>query len=334
MKLIIQIPCLNEEDQLPVTLAALPRSVPGFDVVEWLLIDDGSTDATIDVARRHGVDHIVALPANRGLATAFQAGLDAAVKLGADVIVNTDADNQYSADSIPLLVRPIVELEADIVIGDRDVRNVEEFSFLKRRLQVFGSWVVRVASDTDVPDTTSGFRAYSREAALQLTVVSRYTYTIESIIQAGKSHTAIAHVPVGVNAKMRESRLFGSTWSYIRRSGLTIGRVFAAYEPLKFFGAIAAVLAVGAAIAFSPFLWDWIVNGQRGGHVQSIVLGAILALAAIQVFALAIVADLISAHRTVTQRVLERVRRLELEAGVEPSHLLDDPRPRRAHDST
>ncbi|MGH1503719.1 MAG: glycosyltransferase family 2 protein [Acidimicrobiales bacterium] len=323
MKLIIQIPCLNEEAQLPDTLADLPRHVPGFDVVEWMIIDDGSSDRTIEVARTHGVDHVVKLPQNRGLAHAFQAGLDAALKLGADVIVNTDADNQYDAAAIPLLVAPILDNRADLVVGDRDVRNHPEFSKLKIRLQVMGSWVVQKASSTTVPDATSGFRAYSAEAAIQLIVVNRYTYTLESLIQAGKMHAAVASVPVGTNAKTRESRLFGSMWGYMRRNAVVITRVFAAYEPLRFFGAIALLLFFGAAMAFVPFFYDWLVNGESDGHLQSIVLGAILALAGVQMLAVAFLADLIASNRMLTQRTLERVRRLELAAGVAPSHYLE-----------
>ena len=320
MKLIIQIPCLNEELQLPISIADLPREVPGFSVVEWLVIDDGSTDRTIDVARKLGVDHIIKLPMNRGLAAAFQVGLDACLKLGADVIVNTDADNQYDASCIPALVAPIVDGQADLVVGDRDVRNIEEFSGLKVQLQVLGSWVVRRASNTQVPDATSGFRAYSRDAAIQLIVVNRYTYTIESLIQAGRLNSAIVSIPVGTNTKLRESRLFGSMWGYIRRNALTIGRVFAAYEPLRFFGAFALLLWVAAAAAFSPFVYDWLVNGDSSGHLQSIVVGAIFSLAGIQVLAMAIVADLVASHRMLSQRILEKVRRLELEAGVQPPH--------------
>lgn len=319
-KLIIQIPCLNEEEHLPLAVADLPREVPGCDVVEWLVIDDGSTDGTVEVARSLGVDHIVSFPRNRGLAAAFQAGLDACVKLGADVIVNTDADNQYDASAIPALVAPIVNHTADIVIGDRDVRSVEDFSFSKRRLQVLGSWVVQKASRTDVPDTTSGFRAYSRDAALDLTVVSPYTYTIESIIQAGRSGTAIAHVPVGTNPKVRESRLFGSTWGYIRRNAGTIARVFAAYEPIRFFGALAVLLLGASAAGFTPFLWDWLAHGDRGGHLQSIIVASVLFVGALQVAALAVLADMMRNQRVVSQRTLEKVRRLELAAVVEPSH--------------
>jgi len=319
MKLIIQIPCLNEEKQLPVTLADLPRDVPGFDTVEWLVIDDGSTDRTVEVARQHGVDHIVRLTTNKGLATAFQAGLDAALKLGADVIVNTDADNQYAASDIATLVEPIVAGDADMVIGDRQVMTIEHFSFLKKRLQRLGSWVVRQASGTTVPDATSGFRAYNREAALGLTVVSRFTYTLESLIQAGKSSLAVTHVPVGTNEQLRESRLFTSMWAYIRRNMVAIFRIYTSYHPLRVFTGLSLVVLLAALGAWSPFLWDWIANGDRSGHLQSVVLGGVLFMAAVQIFALGILADAIAAHRTVSQMALQRVRRLELALEVEPS---------------
>ena len=325
MKLIIQIPCLNEEDQLPETLGALPREVAGFDSVEWLVIDDGSTDHTIDVARECGVDHVIRLTNNKGLATAFQAGLDACLKLGADVIVNTDADNQYSADDIPVLVGPILSGAADMVVGDRNVMDIEHFSVTKKRLQRLGSWVLRRASGTTVPDASSGFRAYNREAALSLTVVSKFTYTLESLIQAGKSLVAVEDVPVRTNAVTRESRLFGSMTAYVRRNAVAVFRIYAGYEPLFVFTALAAIVFVGAMAAWMPFLVDWLFNGRRGGHVQSILLGGVLFVAAIQLFALGVIADLISAHRTVSQRTLERVRRLELRLGVEPSHYLSGP---------
>jgi glycosyltransferase involved in cell wall biosynthesis len=320
MKLIIQVPCLNEEEQLPVSLGALPRQVEGFDVVEWLVIDDGSTDRTVQVAREHGVDHVVQFTSNKGLAYAFQAGLDACLKLGADVIVNTDADNQYSADDIPALVAPIVSGEADMVIGDRNVMAIEHFSIVKKRLQRLGSWVVRRASGTSVPDATSGFRAYNREAALGLTVVSKFTYTLESLIQAGKSFTTVGHVPVRTNEKMRESRLFGSMGTYVRRNMAALFRIYAGYEPLFVFTVLASVLGVAALAAWAPFLWDWLVNDDRSGHIQSIMLGGVLFVASIQVFALGVLADLIAAHRIVSQRTLERVRRIELELGVPPAH--------------
>ena len=329
MKLIIQIPCLNEEDQLPATLADLPRHVAGIDEVEWLVVDDGSTDRTVEVARAHGVDHIVKLTNNKGLASAFQAGLDASLKLGADVIVNTDADNQYSADAIPALVAPIVAGRADMVIGDRRVRDIEHFSPTKKVLQRLGSWAVRQASGTDVPDATSGFRAYNREAALGLTVVSTFTYTLESLIQAGKSLAAVEAVPVGTNPKTRESRLFKSMSLYVRRNVLGLFRIYTGYEPLRVFSTLAFVLALGAVAAWSPFLWDWVVHGDRSGHLQSIVLGGVLLLAAVQVLALGVLADLIASHRVVTQRTLERVRRVELELGVAPSHYEPGDRPAR-----
>jgi len=322
MKLIIQIPCLNEEKQLPETLADLPRSIPGVSIVEWLVIDDGSTDRTIEVAFACGVDHVIRLPQNRGLAAGFQAGMDAALKLGADVVVNTDADNQYVGADILKLVAPVVEGRADLVVGDRDTANIEEFSAIKKRLQSFGSNMVRWVSKTQVADATSGFRAYSREAALQLNVVNQYTYTIESIIQAGRSNAAIESVVIGTNPSTRPSRLFGSMWGYIRRNSLTIIRVFAAYKPLRFFGTISVLFLVAALAAFSPFLFGWLVRGDRGGHLQSLIMGAVLALTGVQILVLAFVADLISAHRTVSQRVFERVRRIELALGVEPSHHL------------
>ncbi|HEX8803484.1 MAG TPA: glycosyltransferase family 2 protein [Acidimicrobiales bacterium] len=320
MKLIIQIPCLNEEDQLPATIADLPRQVPGFDTVEYLIIDDGSTDRTVDVAHELGVHHIIKLTNNKGLAYAFQAGLDASLKLGADVVVNTDADNQYDAADIASLVKPIVEGMADMVIGDREVMSIEHFSFAKKRLQRLGSWVLRRASGTGVPDATSGFRAYNREAALRLTVVSKFTYTLESLIQAGKSLVAVADVPVGVNPQTRESRLFPSMWTYIRRNVAALFRIYSNYEPLRVFTTLGCVLAVLGVLAWTPFLWDWFVHSDRSGHLQSIVLGGVLLLAALQVFALGVIADLVATNREVTQRALERVRRIELQLGVPPTH--------------
>src|ERR671937_2227972 len=258
MKLIIQIPCWDEEDQLPETLADLPREVPGVDVVEWLVIDDGSTDRTVAVAREHGVDHIVRLTNNKGLAAGFQAGLDACLKLGADVIVNTDADNQYDGGDIPKLVAPIVAGQADMVIGDRETDQIEHFSPLKKQLQRLGSAVVRRASGTDVPDTTSGFRAYNREAALQVQVVSKFTYTLETIIQAGKMLVAVDHVPIRTNPKTRESRLFPSMWSYVRRNGISIFRIYSMYEPLKVFMTAAAITALIGAVIWVRFRWFFI----------------------------------------------------------------------------
>ena len=320
VKLVIQIPSFNEEATLPRTLSELPRAVDGFDEVEWLVIDDGSTDRTVAVAREHGVDHIVRLAGNRGLANAFQAGLDAALKLGADVIVNTDADNQYRAEDIPKLVAPILAGNADLVVGDRRTQTIEHFSGAKKLLQRLGSWVVRRASGTDVPDTTSGFRAYNREAAISLQVVSSFTYTLESLIQAGKMLVAVDHVEVGTNEKLRESRLFPSTTAYVRRNALSIFRAYAMYEPLRVFTTAAVVVAIAALAAWMPFLVDWIVNGDSTGHIQSLILGAVLVIAAVQLFALGVIGDALAGQRVITQRVFERVRRVELTLGIEPSH--------------
>jgi glycosyltransferase involved in cell wall biosynthesis len=319
MKLIIQIPCLNEEETLPVTARDLPRRLDGFDAVEWLVIDDGSTDRTIEVARELGVDHIVRLTNNKGLANGFQAGLDACLKLGADVIVNTDADNQYDGRDIPKLVAPILAGQADMVVGDRQVQTVEHFSPAKKSLQRLGSWVVRQASATDVPDTTSGFRAYNREAALALQVVSKFTYTLETIIQAGKMTVAIDHVPVRTNPKTRESRLFPSMWTYIRRNGISIFRIYALYEPLKVFMTAAGIVGLAALIVWARFLYFWI-DGDGAGHVQSLILGAVLFNAATVLAALGVLGDLLAGQRITLQRIFERVRRVELELGVPPSH--------------
>ena len=244
MRLVIQIPCFNEAETLPATLADLPRQVSGFDEVLWLVIDDGSSDKTAEVAKAHGVDAVVKLTQNKGLAVAFQVGLDAALQLGADVIVNTDADNQYSAANIPNLVEPITQGHADLVVGTRDITNHEEFSTLKKYLQKIGSWVVRQASATEVSDVTSGFRAYTKEAALQVNVVSQFTYTLETLIQAGRSDLAVVDIPISVNPTTRPSRLFRSKRQYVRRSAGTISRVYAMHQPLRVFNIPAAVFAM------------------------------------------------------------------------------------------
>jgi glycosyltransferase involved in cell wall biosynthesis len=319
MKLIIQIPCFNEADQLPQTLADLPREVAGFDVVEWLVIDDGSTDETVAVARAHGVDHLVRLTNNKGLATGFQAGIDTALKLGADVIVNTDADNQYYGPDIARLVRPILEGRADMVVGDREVTEIAHFSPLKKSLQRLGSWVVRQASSTSVPDTTSGFRAYNREAAIQMLVVSKFTYTLETIIQAGKLLVAVDHVPVRTNPKTRESRLFPSMGAYVRRNAVSIFRIYAQYEPLRVFWSLALVIGLGAGGVWIRFVVAY-AEGNGKGHVQSLILGAVLFIAAVVLFALGVIGDLLAAQRVMTQKTFERVRRIELQLGIAPSH--------------
>lgn len=322
---MIQIPCLNEEDNLPSTLADLPASIEGVDEIETLIIDDGSTDRTVEVAQECGVDHIVKLPRNKGLATGFQAGLDACLKLGADIVVNTDADNQYYGGDIEKLVRPILESNAEMVVGDRDVAGIDHFSPSKKALQKVGSWVVRRLSDTQITDATSGFRAYSREAALQLMVVDNYTYTLESLIQAGKTRVALSETSIRTNPKTRESRLFGSTSTYVRRNGLAILRIYARYEPLKVFFALGLITFVLAVASWTPFLADWIFNGDRDGNIQSLLLGAVLFIASIQLFALGIIGDLLAGQRVMTQRVFERVRRVELELEVEPTNLVDPP---------
>jgi glycosyltransferase involved in cell wall biosynthesis len=320
MKLIIQIPCLNEEATLPATIADLPRQLPGIDQVELLVIDDGSTDRTVEVARQCGVEHVVRLTNNKGLAAGFQAGLDACLKLGADVVVNTDADNQYRGADVAKLVAPIVAGEADMVVGDRQVSDIEHFSGAKKRLQHLGSWVVRRVSGTTISDATSGFRAYNREAALQLLVVDNFTYTLESLIQAGKELVAVDEVPVATNPKTRESRLFASTGSYVRRNAPAILRIYARYEPLRAFVTASLVVLVLAFAAWMPFLIDWIFNGDSTGHIQSLILGAVLFIAAVQLFALGVIGDLLAGQRVMTQRVFERVRRVELQLGVAPSH--------------
>src|SRR3954452_12409255 len=269
MKLIIQIPCLDEEETLPVTLADLPREVEGFESVEWLIIDDGSTDRTVEVARTHGVDHIVRLTNNKGLASGFQAGLDAALKLGADVIVNTDADNQYHGPDVIRLGEPIIAGNADMVVGDGERKTIQHFSAPKKLLQRLGSWVVRQASQTTVPDTTSGCRAYNREAALAMQVVSKFTYTLETIIQAGKMTVAVDHVPVRTNPQLRESRLFPSMWTYIRRNGVSVFRIYSMYEPLRVFMTAAAVVGLGALVLWGRFAYFLLFDGG-GGHVQSL----------------------------------------------------------------
>jgi len=319
MKLIVQIPCLNEESTLPATIADIPRQIEGIDAVELLVVDDGSTDRTVEVARENGVEHIVRLTNNKGLAAGFQAGLDACLKLGADVIVNTDADNQYRGADIPKLLAPILAGEADMVVGDRQVGQIEHFSGSKKGLQKLGSWVVSRLAGTEIADTTSGFRAYNREAALQIQVVSKFTYTLESIIQAGKMLVAVDHVPVRTNPKLRESRLFPSTAAYVRRNGISIFRIYALYEPLKVFMSAAALVGVGALVVWARFLVFWL-QGDGAGHVQSLILGAVLFNAAMLLGALGVIGDLLSGQRIMLQRVFERVRRVELELGVPPSH--------------
>ncbi|MFW6206837.1 MAG: glycosyltransferase family 2 protein [Gemmatimonadota bacterium] len=275
MKLVIQIPCYNEEGTLPVTLSKLPRHVEGVDEVEWLVVDDGSDDRTAEVAREHGVDHVVTLTRNQGLARAFVRGLEASLDAGADVVVNTDADNQYDADDIPKLVRPVLEGEADIVVGERPIDEMDHFSWLKKRLQRLGSWVVRLVSGTDVADAPSGFRAMSRTAARRLKVFNEYTYTLETIIQAGHKGMAVASVPIRTNERTRPSRLIGSVASYLRRQVLTILRIFVTYRPFFFF-ALLGLVTFGAGFLISLRFLYFFVTGDGSGHVQSLILSALL----------------------------------------------------------
>lgn len=313
MKLIIQIPCFNEEDQLPETLADLPREVEGFDTVEWLIIDDGSTDRTIEVARAHGVDHVVKLGHNQGLAVGFMRGIEACLKLGADVIVNTDADNQYRASGIPDLTRPIVEGRALMTIGARPISTIAHFSPVKRLLQKLGSWAVRRASGTDVADAPSGFRAIHREAAFRLYVFNRYTYTLETIIQAGRQGIPLLSVPIEVNGPTRESRLIKSIPQYIRRSAGTILRIMILYEPLRVFTLLAAVMALPGLIAFARFLVLYFSN-DGAGNVQSLVIGAALIAAGAVTFIGGLLADLIAANRLLLAEIRGRQLRHEIEA--------------------
>ena len=315
MKLIIQIPCLNEAETLPETLRDIPRSIPGVDVIDILVIDDGSRDGTSEVARQHGVEHVVRFPRRRGLASAFNAGLDAALKLGADIIVNTDGDNQYAGRDIPRLIAPLLDGDADVVIGDRNVQDLDSMSPMKKRLQRLGSWVVRQVSDTQVPDTTSGFRAYTREAALRLTIVSDFSYTLESIIQAGKKRIAIAHVSIRTNPRTRKSRLFSSVWTYVKASAATIVRIYAMYEPLKVFGLIGLMVFLAGVAITARFVY-YFLGGAGQGHVQSLIVSAVLMIVGFQIALIGLVADVISGNRKLIEDLLYRVRRMELAAPV------------------
>ncbi|HCJ85722.1 MAG TPA: glycosyl transferase [Acidimicrobiaceae bacterium] len=314
MRLVIQIPCFNEAETLPATMADLPRVVSGFDEVLWLVVDDGSSDETAEVAKACGADAVVKLTQNKGLAVAFQVGLDASLRLGADVIVNTDADNQYSASNIPDLVEPITSGDADLVVGSRDISNHEEFSTLKKFLQKIGSWVVRQASSTEVSDVTSGFRAYSKEAALQVNVVSQFTYTLETLIQAGRSDLVVSDIPIKVNPTTRPSRLFRSKRQYVRRSAGTISRVYAMHQPLRVFNIPAAIFALVGIVLFGRFGWFYVTAGGEG-HIQSLIVGAVCLLVAMQMLMLGLLADLLRSNRVISERVLRRVRNIELTLG-------------------
>jgi glycosyltransferase involved in cell wall biosynthesis len=312
MKLIIQIPCYNEAETLPRTIPELPRHIEGIDTVEILVIDDGSRDGTSAVARSLGVDHIVRFPNNRGLASAFNSGIYASLSMGADIIVNTDADNQYNAADIENLIRPILRSEADVVIGDRNVNTIQHFSFLKRKLQRFGSWVVRQVSGTKIPDATSGFRAYSREAAMRVNVLTEFTYTLETIISAGKKRMAIQHIPVRTNPKLRESRLFNNTWDYVKKSIVTIIRIYTHYEPLKIFFYIGSlVFGIGVIIGLR-FLYYYLF-GNSQGHIQSLILAAVLLIVGFQIVLIGLVSDLIFGNRKILDEILYRQKQFDLE---------------------
>ncbi len=310
MKLIVQIPCLNEAGTLPETLAEIPRHIDGVDEIEILLLDDGSTDGSAEVARQHGVDHVVRSTRSRGLAATFKTGIDAALGLGADIVVNTDGDNQYPGSAIAELVGPILRGEADMVVGDRQVASVEHFSFTKKKLQTLGSWVVRQVSGTDVPDTTSGFRAFTRQTAQRLNLVSDYTYTLETIIQAGKKRLAIAHVPIEAR-RTRPSRLIRSNWDYVKRSASTIVRIYAMFEPLKFFSYAGAALIVPGAALGLRYLYFREILGEGQGHVQSVVLAGVLLILGFMFFLIGLVADINVSSRRLLEEVLYRQRVLD-----------------------
>jgi glycosyltransferase involved in cell wall biosynthesis len=310
-KLIVQIPCLNESQTLPATLAALPQHIDGLDAIEVLIIDDGSIDGTVDVAHQHGVDHIVRFSSHRGLAQAFAAGLDACLHLGADIIVNTDADGQYPAEDIPRLVAPILRGEADIVIGDRGVGSVQHFSLAKRLLQRMGSGAVSMLSGIKVGDVTSGFRAYSREAALRMNILTQFTYTLETIIQSGQKPLTVMTIPTTSNPPTRPSRLFSGIVQYLRRQIPTILRLYLVYQPLKTFSLVSLLFLVPGLLIGARFLY-FFIPGTGAGHIQSLILAAILLIVGFQVFILGLVADLLAANRRLLEDTLYRVRKIEL----------------------
>ena len=310
-KLIIQIPCYNEEATLPQTVADLPAAIDGIDEVEVLVVDDGSRDRTVEVARGLRVNHVVQLPRNMGLATAFVKGLETALLLGADIVVNTDGDNQYPGADIARLVQPIIDGSADIVVGDRGVMTVADFSPLKRRLQKLGSWVMKVASGVDTPDATSGFRALSREAALRTMILSQYSYTLESLIQAGARRMAVAYVPIQVNPQTRKSRLMRNIPDYLANSAATILRTYTMYRPLRVFLFIGGVMVLAGLVLGVRFLWFYF-QGFGDGKVQSLILTAVLLLAGFQSCLIGLMADLIGFNRKILEEILYRVRRTEL----------------------
>lgn len=312
MKLIIQIPCYNEAETLEIALNDLPKELNGIDEIEYLIINDGSVDKTVEVAKKWGVHHIVSFKRNKGLAKGFMAGLDGCLKNGADIIVNTDADNQYCAEDIQKLIQPILDGQADMVIGERPIDQTEHFSFIKKKLQHFGSWVVRKASNTDIPDAPSGFRAFSREAAMRINVVNDYTYTLETIVQAGREKMAVASVPVRTNAELRPSRLFNSIWGYVKKSMLTILRAYMMYKPLKCFTWLAVVPMTAGVLIGTRFLY-FMGMGNASGHVQSLILGCTLIIIGFLTLMIGLLADVIASNRKLLQDTQYHVRRMEYE---------------------
>ena len=310
MKVIVQIPCLNEEQTLPLVLKSIPRRIPGVDILEVLVIDDGSTDKTARVARRLGVKHIVRHARTRGLSKSFQHGVERALELGADIVVNTDGDNQYPQERIADLVRPILEGKADIVIADRQTHTIEHFSPLKKLLQRIGSRVVNFAAGTDLPDAPSGFRAYSRQALLELNLITTFTYTTETIIQAGNKRLSITSIPVETNPKTRESRLFGSMWQHVRKSATDIIRAYVMYRPNVVFGSTALILFLAGTLPFARFLYFSFIEGSSRGHLQSLIIGLVLLMAAFMSAVLAVIADLIRINRTLIEQNLEQTKKL------------------------
>lgn len=310
MKLMIQIPCYNEADTLEIALNALPKQIEGIDKIEYLIIDDGCTDNTVEVARSWGVHHIVSFTRNKGLAKGFMAGIDACLRNGADIIVNTDADNQYCADDIPKLIQPILEHKADIVIGERPIDETEHFSWLKKKLQHLGSWVVRKASHTEIPDAPSGFRAFSREAALRINVINDYTYTLETIVQAGRNKMAIMSVPIRTNPELRKSRLFHSMFGYIKKSVLTIFRALMMYKPLYCFTLMAAVPSVIGLLIGIRFM-IYYFSGRGSGHTQSLMLACTLLIIGFVTFVIGMLADVISANRKILEDTQYHLRKME-----------------------
>ena len=310
MKLIIQIPCYNEAETLEIALNDLPKQIEGIDEIEYLIINDGSKDNTVQVAKEWGVHHVVNFRCNRGLAKGFMAGLDACLKAGADIIVNTDADNQYCGEDIEKLIAPILKGEADIVVGERPIDDIEHFSFIKKKLQHLGSWVVRKASKTNIPDAPSGFRAYSRDAAIRMNVVNDYTYTLETIVQAGRNRMAITSVPIRTNPELRESRLFHSMWGYVKKSVLTILRAFMWYKPLYCFNLVAAVptlIGLGVTIRFLIFYF----TGRGSGHIQSLILACTLLIIGFITFVIGLLADVIAANRKILEDTQYHVKKME-----------------------